>query len=66
MQAASHSRSQSSRALADATEESECSSELKCSVVGRLRERPVLAGFTFLSFLLFGFLEIGLRSTEQG
>lgn len=30
----------------------------------RLRERPVLAGFTFLSFLLFGFLEIGLRSVE--
>jgi hypothetical protein len=30
----------------------------------RLRERPVLAGFTFLSFLLFGFLEIGLRSIE--
>ena len=30
----------------------------------RARERPVLAGFTFLSFLLFGFLEIGLRSVE--
>lgn len=30
----------------------------------RARARPVLAGFTFLSFLLFGFLEIGLRSVE--
>lgn len=30
----------------------------------RAKERPVLAGFTFLSFLLFGFLEIGLRSVE--
>lgn len=30
----------------------------------KARERPVLAGFTFLSFLLFGFLEIGLRSVE--
>jgi hypothetical protein len=30
----------------------------------RVRERPVLAGFTFLSFLLFGWLEIGLRSVE--
>jgi len=30
----------------------------------RVRERPVLAGFTFLSFLLFGTLEIGLRSVE--
>jgi hypothetical protein len=28
------------------------------------RDRPVLAGFTFLAFLLFGFLEIGLRSVE--
>ena len=32
--------------------------------VQRARERPVLAGFTFLAFLLFGFLEIGLRSIE--
>jgi hypothetical protein len=32
--------------------------------VQRARERPVLAGFTFLSFLLFGWLEIGLRSVE--
>jgi len=32
--------------------------------VQRARERPVLAGFTFLAFLLFGFLEIGLRSVE--
>ncbi|MEO8552782.1 MAG: hypothetical protein ABI678_22545 [Kofleriaceae bacterium] len=30
----------------------------------RVRERPVLAGFTFLAFLLFGLLEIGLRSVE--
>ncbi len=30
----------------------------------RVRARPVLAGFTFLSFLLFGWLEIGLRSVE--
>jgi len=30
----------------------------------RAKDRPVLAGFTFLSFLLFGFLEIGLRSVE--
>ena len=30
----------------------------------RARERPVLAGFAFLAFLLFGFLEIGLRSIE--
>ena len=30
----------------------------------RARARPVLAGFTFLSFVLFGFLEIGLRSIE--
>lgn len=30
----------------------------------RAKERPVLAGFTFLAFLLFGFLEIGLRSIE--
>lgn len=30
----------------------------------RVRERPVLAGFTFLAFLLFGLLEIGLRSIE--
>lgn len=28
------------------------------------RDRPVLAGFTFLAFLLFGCLEIGLRSVE--
>ena len=33
-------------------------------VVQRVRERPVLAGFAFLAFLLFGFLEIGLRSVE--
>lgn len=32
--------------------------------VQRARARPVLAGFTFLSFLLFGGLEIGLRSVE--
>ena len=32
--------------------------------VQRARERPVLAGFTFLSFVLFGCLEIGLRSVE--
>jgi hypothetical protein len=32
--------------------------------VQRARERPVLAGFAFLAFLLFGFLEIGLRSVE--
>jgi hypothetical protein len=32
--------------------------------VQRARARPVLAGFTFLSFVLFGFLEIGLRSVE--
>ena len=30
----------------------------------RARDRPVLAGFTFLSFVLFGYLEIGLRSVE--
>jgi hypothetical protein len=30
----------------------------------RVRARPVLAGFTFLAFLLFGWLEIGLRSVE--
>lgn len=30
----------------------------------RVRERPVLAGFMFLAFLLFGCLEIGLRSVE--
>jgi len=30
----------------------------------RARERPVLAGFTFLAFFLFGLLEIGLRSVE--
>lgn len=30
----------------------------------RARARPVLAGFTFLAFLLFGLLEIGLRSVE--
>ena len=30
----------------------------------RAKDRPVLAGFTFLAFLLFGFLEIGLRSVE--
>jgi hypothetical protein len=30
----------------------------------RARERPVLAGFGFLAFLWFGFLEIGLRSVE--
>src|SRR4051812_747131 len=30
----------------------------------RARQRPVLAGFTFLAFLLFGLLEIGLRSIE--
>jgi hypothetical protein len=30
----------------------------------RIRDRPVLAGFTFLAFLLFGLLEIGLRSVE--
>ena len=30
----------------------------------RARERPVLAGFTFLAFLGFGGLEIGLRSVE--
>jgi hypothetical protein len=30
----------------------------------RAKDRPVLAGFTFLSFLLFGLLEIGLRSVE--
>jgi hypothetical protein len=32
--------------------------------VQRVRARPVLAGFTFLAFLLFGWLEIGLRSVE--
>lgn len=32
--------------------------------VQRARQRPVLAGFTFLAFLLFGWLEIGLRSVE--
>jgi len=32
--------------------------------VQRARARPVLAGFTFLSFVLFGLLEIGLRSVE--
>ncbi len=30
----------------------------------RVRDRPVLAGFTFLAFQLFGLLEIGLRSVE--
>ena len=30
----------------------------------RARERPVLAGFAFLAFVLFGLLEIGLRSVE--